>query len=987
MMQLFKSMRMKTKLMVLLLVFGLIPAFAVFGMFMASQSKYEHERIQPMAEYAQALMDAIDANLFERYGDVQAFALNTAAYDASNWGDQSETNPLIRAMNGYMSGYGIYDLMMLVDTDGNVLATNTRDANGRSANTAFLYNQSMANETWFRNAMSGNFLNGRNGFTGTAVTQPKRSQLVSQAAGTDGYTMAFAAPVTDMNNQKIGVWVNFASFDLVQGIVESMYKGMAEAAEFKTIEMTIIDPEGNVLVDYDPNLGRTFATGRDFNTVGKLNLVQAGVEAARDAVAGGHGAELTHHARKDIMQAAGFAHAKGAYDYPGMDWSALVRVDEAEMMESLWFVRNEMIVALVIFAALVLVAGFFFGNMASRPVVRMTSMMGRLANNDLSIEIDTLGKDEMGDMSRALEVFKKAAVEREEKERQTAIMQSCLTNLQNNVMIADENDNFTYMNDKSFQSLRDLEPTIRQLYPSFSVDNLLGTSIHQMHKDPEAVKRVIGSLQKGTIHNARIKLGELTLELKVGPIYQGDKRIGTYAEWQDVTHQIVNERQAAIMQSCLTSLQNNVMIADENDDIQYMNDKSLESLRELTPQIRQAFPDFDVEKVMGASIHNMHKNPDRIRTILRGLKQGEIHKGKINIGELTLALNAGPIFQNGTRVGSYAEWSDITQQEADIRRKAELERSVNDVATRINDATQDIAQGNSNLSERTEAQAASLEETTATMQQVTERVNQNATNAKEALSIAGETRTAADRGGAVVQNAIQAMEEINASSTKINDIIGVIDEIAFQTNLLALNAAVEAARAGEQGRGFAVVASEVRTLAGRSAKAAREIKDLITESVSKIRTGSEQVDETGQCLGDIITSVQKVTDMVNEISDASQEQAESIAEINKSVSQMDSFTQQNASLVEEAASASSALAEQSNTLIGLMNGESDAHTKVRRRTGTGNGSYSTGSNGGRKMTAAEAEAEMMSGAPVDAGESTMNGTASEMDNSDATSYH
>jgi methyl-accepting chemotaxis protein len=266
-------------------------------------------------------------------------------------------------------------------------------------------------------------------------------------------------------------------------------------------------------------------------------------------------------------------------------------------------------------------------------------------------------------------------------------------------------------------------------------------------------------------------------------------------------------------------------------------------------------------------------------------------------------------------------------------RKEEMSKAVNTTAAQINDATRDIAQGNMNLSERTEAQAASIEETTATMQQITEKVNENAGNSRRALELADHTRLAADKGGQVVRGAISAMDEISKSSMKIADIIGVIDEIAFQTNLLALNAAVEAARAGEQGRGFAVVAGEVRTLAGRSANAAKEIKSLITESVEKVKQGTQQVNETGTCLDDIIQNVQKVSAMVTNIASASQEQAISISEVNKTVAQMDAFTQQNAALVEQAAAASKALEEQASGLIRLINSQVAAPAApAQRRT-------------------------------------------------------
>ncbi|MCE3264067.1 MAG: chemotaxis protein [Pseudoduganella sp.] len=233
-------------------------------------------------------------------------------------------------------------------------------------------------------------------------------------------------------------------------------------------------------------------------------------------------------------------------------------------------------------------------------------------------------------------------------------------------------------------------------------------------------------------------------------------------------------------------------------------------------------------------------------------------------------------------------------------------------------ATTEIASGNMDLSSRTEEQASSLEETASSMEELTSTVRHNADNAQQANQLAKTASDVAAKGGEVVARVVETMDSINESSSKIVDIISVIDGIAFQTNILALNAAVEAARAGEQGRGFAVVASEVRNLAQRSAAAAKEIKQLIGDSVERVGAGSKLVGEAGATMGEVVTSVRRVTDIISEISLATQEQSAGIDQINMAISQMDHVTQQNAALVEEAAAASAALEEQAARLMEVV---------------------------------------------------------------------
>nr|MDP9126136.1 methyl-accepting chemotaxis protein [Pseudomonadota bacterium] len=249
----------------------------------------------------------------------------------------------------------------------------------------------------------------------------------------------------------------------------------------------------------------------------------------------------------------------------------------------------------------------------------------------------------------------------------------------------------------------------------------------------------------------------------------------------------------------------------------------------------------------------------------------------------------------------------------------------------VSTASSEIATGNQDLSQRTEQTASNLQQTASSLSQLTGNVRQSAESAAQANQLASSATQVARRGGAVVSQVVSTMEEINSSSKKIADIIGVIDGIAFQTNILALNAAVEAARAGEQGRGFAVVAGEVRSLAQRSAEAAKEIKSLIGTSVDKVETGSKLVQDAGSTMDEIVASVQRVTDIIGEISAAALEQSQGIGQVNEAVTRLDQMTQQNAALVEESAAAAESLKGQAHRMTTVvanyrLDGLSDVHS-------------------------------------------------------------
>ena len=424
--------------------------------------------------------------------------------------------------------------------------------------------------------------------------------------------------------------------------------------------------------------------------------------------------------------------------------------------------------------------------------------------------------------------------------------------------------------------------------------------------------------------------------------------------------QIETERAVAAentrIRQALDKASTSVVLADEKHQIIYVNDIAQASFTRNAQEIRSTLPNFDATRLRGSGLESLSPDPATQRRVLDNLTGADVQERVL--GDFTFRTVTNPVIgERGERLGTVMEWAQRTQE---VRVEKELQtmlsainagnlgkridlagkngffeamsRGINQLAdnitatvsmvksaaAEIHRGAEEISAGNSNLSLRTEEQAASLEETASSMEEMTTTVKQNADNAGQANQLALAARDQAEQGGMVVGKAVQAMSGINDSARKIADIISVIDEIAFQTNLLALNAAVEAARAGEQGRGFAVVASEVRNLAGRSATAAKEIKDLIQDSVKKVSDGSLLVTQSGQTLEQIVTSVKKVSDIVAEIAAASREQSLGIEQVGRAIMQMDELTQQNAALVEQATAASQGMTTEAGGLNEMM---------------------------------------------------------------------
>jgi methyl-accepting chemotaxis protein len=545
-------------------------------------------------------------------------------------------------------------------------------------------------------------------------------------------------------------------------------------------------------------------------------------------------------------------------------------------------------------------------------------------------------------------------------------VQQALNGAATSVVLSDVQGKVIYINETAMKLFRQQEAEIRRTLPEFAVSRLVGGSLTQFFPDAKMTSAIQSTV---TPRFDDLMLGNRIFLVSSSAVNdESGNRIGTACEWHDKTEQREAERQ---IQNVLGQAVEGHF--DARLDINYFKGflrviaESINSMLDaLSVPIRTAaghlqqiaeghIPDSITAEFKG-EFNEIRNNLNTCGTVLKALirdtqtlvdaaSQGRLdqrvdvsahwgdYRGIVEGMNNTLDAVAKPISEvktvisgfasgnltqrmQGHYAGDFAVLNDAVNQS--IHNLVDMVNKIMDASTNINGSAREISTGNQNLNDRTQEQASALEETTSTLTGLTSRAEENTNNAANANTLAQSATQEARKGGDIVNRAVSAMSEIDVASKKIADIISVIDGIAFQTNLLALNAAVEAARAGEQGKGFAVVASEVRALAGRSAKAAQEIKLLINDTVDKVNHGTRLVNESGDTLHDIVDSISKVGVIISEISSATADQVSGFHAVGKSITQLDDMTQQNAAMVEEAAAASESMADQSETLRELM---------------------------------------------------------------------
>ncbi len=905
-MSLWNNLSLKWKQTILFLLTGLVPLLSVMVINTISFKEIKNINAQNLQGIATHIADKIDRNLFERYGDVQAFGLNTAIRVRNFWYKPGAV--IEQVMNKYVDTYDIYYFTLLVDLEGNVIAVNSKDQDGKAIATQGFYGRNFSDSQWFKDVMQGNFYTSQAGnvggaadFTGTAITPLHVNDDVKKIyPGDDGLTLGFAAPVFDADGRMMAIWNNYAKFSLVEDIFIDSYRQL-KAKGLADTEMTLLDGKGRVIVDYDPVNGRGSddAVTHNFNVLMKLNLAEKGVDVAVKAAKEKQtGFSYSIHARKKIEQAGGYAHHQGALGFPGMNWSVLVRTADQVINAPIIAIQNQLTIITGVFMILILMFGYWIAKSTASRIAETTESIENLAQGNIvnNQSLRVRHGDEISRLriayNQMLETLKLSVEQANDLSEGRLGLANVKQRMQSGMDILKAAD---YVEEKYQRTNGDLPDALDGLTRRLRRTAVQADSIANDQLDhPSLASRTPGELgdafakmkdkmqwfasQAGTIANNDLNNERL--------VDDGEGTLGTSFATM-VKNLRISTTEMAKTQSLMNQLPINVMYADTNFNIQYMNPSSTKTLR----QIEKSLP-IKVDNIIGHSIDVFHKDPQNVRNLLSNPANFP-HKAQIHVGEDTLELLVNALYdENKQYLGPLVTWAVITEQ---VKMQEEAKRhteSMQKIVDHIRRNSETLASASEELTATSQQMAGNAEETSAQANVVSaasEEVNRNvetvATAAEEMSSSIKEIAKNANEAAHVTDEAVKMADNTNATISKLNDssaeigqVIKVITSIAEQTNLLALNATIEAARAGEAGKGFAVVANEVKELANQTSKATEDISQRIEAIQNDTQSSVSAIVEIGNFIN-------KINDISNTIASAVEEQTATTNQMTRSVNE------------------------------------------------------------------------------------------------------
>lgn len=402
------KLKIRGKLSLIILSFSLVPVIVIIGLLMAPREVLEEDVGHTVQESAYTISDVFDRFLFERYGDVQAFSKNAIFHNTENWGSFDSGSAASKTMNDYINIYGVYKVIMALDVNGNIIAVNTNDKAGKPINYNSLISQNFASEKWFLDAKEGKFLEGKNGFTGTAVNGPTFSNVIKSAFATDESVIIYSSPLIDAAGNKIGVMATFFDMSAIYEIIEQEAAHIAKNINVKSLAVTLIDSKGLIVADFD---NQKLAGGMytpDYNVVGKFNLIEAGDNVAKAVFEGeGTGFIKQYDKRNNIKKVNGFKRTDGVYDYPGLGWGIIVHTPQKEAYAFVKKIEINLLISILVVSAIIMLVAQIMAIRFAKPISEIGSVINKISGGDKSVKVPhTIKTDEVGDIARALEIFK-----------------------------------------------------------------------------------------------------------------------------------------------------------------------------------------------------------------------------------------------------------------------------------------------------------------------------------------------------------------------------------------------------------------------------------------------------------------------------------------------------------------------------------------------------------------------------------------------------
>lgn len=857
----FSRLSLRARITLACLALAIVPLIVLVSVTRRAAERLAQFNAEQYSAIATDIADKIDRNLFERYGDVQAFGLNAVTRDKKSWGKAGDDNRIAKAMNQYVDLYDVYYLTMLVGADGNLLAVNSRDSNGKPISTENLYNRNYAGERWFQEAMAGKFYESKDGsFTGTVVDDAYVDDDVRKIYGDEGLALAFSAPVRSPKGKIVGVWRNVAKFSVVEEIITSYYKSLKEQG-LASAELTVLDKAGNIIVDYDPTTQGTENVKRDMSVIGKFNLVEKGVEAAVDAAKGKPGSiTRSLHARKQIEQTAGYAPLDGALGFPGMDWKVLVRVACAESLAATNQLKQASMWTFAGAVVLIAIGSWFFAQSISRIISLVVKSLESATKRDYSVKVT---KSTGGDLGTLVNSTNTLLDTLSDFEKQAADYQGQIEAIGRSQAVIEFAMDGTILNAN--------ENFLKTL--GYTLDEIKGKH-HRMFCDSEYTQSAEyqqfwarlnrGEFQAGEYRRLGKGGKEVWIQASYNPILDLSGKPYKVVKYATDTTNEVNVRNEALkLRKAVDTAQTAMMMVNRDFVVTYVNERTREVLTQHRDTFRTIWPGFDPSKIIGACIDQFHKNPQHQRQLLADPSKLP-YRTDIQVGPLTFSLVVtAQRDEKGDYVGNTLEWADVTADRKRATRDSAIAAFQEQEVDKVSTVLSAVANGDLTQHYDVASHDENTKEVYATFAKIATAVNSMCKNLHDVFgNLARNANQLASTSTELSSTATQLASGAEETSTQSTTVAAAAEEMS--TNMRNMATATEQMTGNVNTVVTAV--NELTSSIGEIAKTAEQAARIADTATTLTKSSNETIGQLGTAaeeIGKVIEVIQDIAEQTN----------------------------------------------------------------------------------------------------------------------------